>query len=64
MKCESYKLDLSIDFISIVLARAILKISFLGSNYLIKNYYNDLEGNEEFNEKHINIFRIFLHYLY
>ena len=51
LKCNSYNLHFSIDFISIVLARAILKISFLGSNQLFKNYYNNLEGNEEFNEE-------------
>jgi hypothetical protein len=38
-------------FISIVLARAILKFSFFGIHYCIKEYYDKLEGNGKLNEK-------------
>jgi len=51
LKCKSYNLHFSCAFISIVLARAILKISFFGTELLIKNYYNNLDGKGEFNEK-------------
>ena len=38
-------------FISIILARAILKFSFLGIHYCIKDYYKELEGNGKLDEK-------------
>jgi hypothetical protein len=38
-------------FFCIVLARAILKFSFLGIHYCIKDYYDELEGNRKLNEK-------------
>ena len=37
-------------FISIALARAILKFSFVGIHYLINDYYNNLRGDGKLNE--------------
>lgn len=37
-------------FISIVLARALLKFSFVGINYCIKDYFKELDGDGELNE--------------
>ena len=45
-------------FIFIVLARAILKFSFLGIHYCIKDYYKELEGNGKLDEKLIYYFPV------
>ena len=37
-------------FISIVLARALLKFSFVGINYCINDYFKELDGDGELNE--------------
>lgn len=43
-------------FISIVLARAILKFSLVGIKYCMKDYYDELDGDEILNEKLIFYF--------
>jgi len=50
-------------FILIVLARAILKFSFVGIHYLINDYYDELEGDEKLNEyiiSYIPLFGLFI----
>ena len=46
-------------FILIVLARAILKFSFVGIHYLINDYYDELEGDEKLNEYIISYIPLF-----
>ena len=46
-------------FILIVLARAILKFSFVGIHYLINDYYDKLEGDEKLNEYIISYIPLF-----